>query len=73
MNEKRLHRIASCRIVGLCVHDNFDSFVQVTVLVKVSVADSICMTQYRNRLRSFLDGSDQLIGTSGNDKINIVI
>ena len=73
MNEEGLHGVASSWVIRLGVHHNLDGFVEVAVLVKVGVADTISMTQHRDRLGSLLDGPHQLIGTSGYDQVDIVV
>ena len=73
MNEEGLHGVASSWVIRLGVHHNLDGFVEVAVLVKVGVADTISMTQHRDRLGSLLDGPHQLIGAPGYDEVNVVL
>ena len=73
VNQESLHGVAGGGIVGLGVHHDLDSLVQVTVLVKVGVADTIGVTQHWDGLGSLLDGSDKFIRASRDDQVDIVV
>ena len=73
MNQEGLHGVTSSRVVRFGVNHDLDGFVQVAVLVQVGVADTISVTQHWDRLGSLLDGSHQLIGSSGYDQVDIVV
>ena len=56
MHQQGLHGIASGGVVSLGVEHNLDCLVQVAMLVQVSVANTISVTQNRDGLGSLLDG-----------------
>ena len=70
MNQECLHGITGGRVVSLGINNNLDSFVKIS---KLSVADAVSVTKDGDALGSLLDRSDQIIGSSGDDQVNVVV
>ena len=73
MDQEGLHGVTGSRVIRLGVNHDLDGFSEVAVLVQVGVADTISVTQHRDRLGSLLDGPHQLIGAPGYDQVDIVV
>src|SRR5262245_40530382 len=69
MHEQILHRITNPRALGLCVHTDSCSFLEISISINVSMADAGKMLDYWH-CRTFGDCSNQLFSPTGNDDID---
>mmetsp|Transcript_50059 Transcript_50059/g.104184 ORF Transcript_50059/g.104184 Transcript_50059/m.104184 type:complete len:204 (-) Transcript_50059:645-1256(-) len=72
MYQKCLHRVAGRTVVCLGVDDDFHGFLQVCLAVDINSTDSVCMAHNRNA-GGILDRLDQLVGTSWNDQVDVLV